>query len=80
MTEKPAAEEYVYHIGKIRFIVTPVYKETGELMRDILLKLICKVLIFRTLISHPYNIFPFLMWLILACVLPEMRPTVNVIS
>ena len=28
-----------YHIGKIRFIVTPVYKETGELMRDILLKL-----------------------------------------
>ena len=31
MTEKPAAEEYVYHIGKIRFIVTPVYKETGEL-------------------------------------------------
>ena len=35
MTEKPAAEEYVYHIGKIRFIVTPVYKETGELMRDI---------------------------------------------
>ena len=32
MTEKPAAEEYVYH-------VTPVYKETGELMRDILLKL-----------------------------------------
>ena len=40
MTEKPAAEEYVYHIGKIRFIVTPVYNETGELMRDILLKLI----------------------------------------
>ena len=36
MTEKPAAEEYVYHIGKIRFIVTPVYKETGELMRDII--------------------------------------------
>ena len=39
MTEKPTAEEYVYHIGTIRFIVTPVYKETGELMRDILLKL-----------------------------------------
>ena len=34
MTEKPAAEEYVYHIGKIRFIVTPVYKETGELKRS----------------------------------------------
>ena len=29
MTEKPATEEYVYYIGKIRFIVTPVYKETG---------------------------------------------------
>lgn len=28
MTEKPATEEYVYYIGKIRFIVTPVYKET----------------------------------------------------
>ena len=39
MTEKPAAEEYVYYIGKIRLIVTPVYTETGELMRDILLKL-----------------------------------------
>lgn len=39
MTEKPAAEEYVYHIGKIRFIVTPVYKDKGESMRDILLKL-----------------------------------------
>ena len=39
MTEKPAAEEYVSQIGKIRFIDTPVYKETGELMRDILLKL-----------------------------------------
>ena len=39
MTDKPAAEGSVYYIGKIRFIVTPVYKETGELMRDILLKL-----------------------------------------
>lgn len=39
MTEKPVVEEYEYRIGKIRFIVTPVYKETGELMRDILLKL-----------------------------------------
>ena len=38
--EVPAERRtYVYHIGKIRFIVTPVYKETGELMRDILLKL-----------------------------------------
>ena len=39
MTEKPTAEEYVYSLGKIRFIVTRVYKETGELMRDILLTL-----------------------------------------
>ena len=39
MTEKPANEEYVDYIGKSRFLVTPVYKETGELMRDILLKL-----------------------------------------
>lgn len=39
MTEKPATEEYVCYIGKIRLIVTPVYKETGELMRNILLKL-----------------------------------------
>ena len=37
MTEKPAAEEYVYHIGKIRFIVTPVYKETGWAFTTIIL-------------------------------------------
>ena len=30
MTEKPATEEYVYYIGKIRFIVTPVYKGNGR--------------------------------------------------
>jgi len=32
-------EEYTYQVNKIRFIVTPVYKEKGELLRDILLKL-----------------------------------------
>lgn len=32
-------EEYIYQIDKITFIVTPVYKENGESMRDILLKL-----------------------------------------
>ena len=40
MVEKPkSAEEYMYQVDKIRFIVTPIYKETGESMRDILLKL-----------------------------------------
>ena len=40
VVEKPkSAEEYVYQVDKIRFIVTPIYKETGESMRDILLKL-----------------------------------------
>ena len=40
MVEKlKSAEEYVYQVDKIRFIVTPIYKETGESMRDILLKL-----------------------------------------
>ena len=33
-------EEDTYHVGKIDFSVTPVYKENGEPMRDILLKLI----------------------------------------
>ena len=32
-------EEYTYHVGNIDFIVTPIYKEKGEPMRDILLKL-----------------------------------------
>lgn len=30
---------YTYQVGKIQFIVTPVYKDKGESMRDILLKL-----------------------------------------
>ena len=33
------SESYIYEIGKIRFIVTPVYKEAGETIQDILLKL-----------------------------------------
>lgn len=34
-------EQYAYRIGKITFIVTPVYtdKKPGETIRDILLKL-----------------------------------------
>ncbi len=35
----PTKEEYTYQVGKIQFIVTPVYKDKGESMRDILLKL-----------------------------------------
>lgn len=31
--------EYSYQIGKITFVVTPVHKESGESMKDILLKL-----------------------------------------
>lgn len=35
------AEQYTYQVGKITFIVTPVYKdkEPSETMMDILLKL-----------------------------------------
>lgn len=32
-------EEYSYQIGKITFIVQPVHKESGEAIKDILLKL-----------------------------------------
>ena len=39
MAEPAPKEEYTYQVDKITFIVTPVYKENGELMRDILLKL-----------------------------------------
>ena len=39
MMAQTPKEEYTYHVGKIDFIVTPVYKENGESMRDILLKL-----------------------------------------
>ena len=40
MTSSASKEEYTYQVEKITFIVTPVYKETGESMHDILLKLI----------------------------------------
>ena len=39
MTTPAAKEEYTYQIDKLTFIVTPIYKETGESMRNILLKL-----------------------------------------
>lgn len=39
MSSPASKEEYTYQVEKITFIVTPVYKETGESMRDILLKL-----------------------------------------
>ena len=32
-------ESYIYEIGKMKFIVEPVYKDKGETIRDILLKL-----------------------------------------
>ena len=35
----PTKEEYTYQAGKNTFIITPVYKDEGESMRDILLKL-----------------------------------------
>ena len=35
----PAQEEYTYQVGKIKFVVTPIYKTEGEPLRDILLKL-----------------------------------------
>ena len=35
----PVKEEYTYQVGKIQFIDTPVPKDKGEPMRDILLKL-----------------------------------------
>ena len=33
------SESYIYEIGKMRFIVEPVYKDKGETIKDILLKL-----------------------------------------
>ena len=39
MSEPTPKEEYTYHVGNIDFVVTLVYKENGEPMRDILLKL-----------------------------------------
>ena len=39
MTSPAQKEKYAYQVEKVTFIVTPVYKEIGESMRDILLKL-----------------------------------------
>ena len=39
MADTAYKEEYTYQRGKITFSVTPVYKDEGEPMRDILLKL-----------------------------------------
>lgn len=39
MADTACKEEYTYQVRKITFIVTPVYKDEGEPMRDILLKL-----------------------------------------
>lgn len=39
MPSEDQKEEHIYQVDKITFIVTPVYKENGETMRDILLKL-----------------------------------------
>ena len=33
------SESYIYEIGKMKFIVEPVYKDKGETIQDILLKL-----------------------------------------
>ena len=30
---------YIYEIGKMKFIVEPIYKDKGETIQDILLKL-----------------------------------------
>ena len=30
----PVKEEYTYQVGKIQFIVTPVYKDKGESILD----------------------------------------------
>ena len=34
------SESYIYEIEKMRFIVEPVYKDRGETIQDILLKLL----------------------------------------
>ena len=55
-------EQYTYQVGKINFIVTPAYKdkESGETMKDILLKLMLADLesgdILNTDGSRRYNI------------------------
>ena len=40
MPERIEQVSYAYQIGKVKFVVTPVYKQSGESVRDILEKLI----------------------------------------
>ena len=37
---KAVSNEITYEIGKMKFIVTPVYKDEGETIYDILLRLV----------------------------------------
>ena len=39
MAEAKCKEKFVYQVDKIKFVVTPVYKEKGESLWDILLRL-----------------------------------------
>ena len=39
MPEGTEAERYTYQVNKINFVVTPVYKDRGETIAAILLKL-----------------------------------------
>ncbi|QAT48626.1 hypothetical protein EQM14_01860 [Caproiciproducens sp. NJN-50] len=39
MPEGSEAEQYTYQVDKINFVVTPVYKDRGETIAAILLKL-----------------------------------------
>ena len=56
-------EQYTYQVGKINFIVTPIYKgkRSGETMEDILLKLMLADVengdILNTGGNRRYNIF-----------------------
>ena len=40
MPERIEQENYAYQVSKVKFVVTPVYKPSGESVRDILKKLI----------------------------------------
>lgn len=40
--EEQKQEQHIYKIGKINFIVTPVYRQPGETLHDILLKSCCR--------------------------------------
>ncbi|MDF1493925.1 hypothetical protein [Caproiciproducens sp. CPB-2] len=39
MPERSETERYTYQVNKINFVVTPVYKDRGETITAILLKL-----------------------------------------